>query len=568
MKKNLLFLAVLIFAVAGVARGEERDVLAHASGDWCWFAKVGKTPAFMQMDPSATAEQTEVFARENSPGQPWHSLSATPLPGRVIALASRSSQLAVLMKDGQWMTVWAGGSATGQPLPASGRLLTIADDGTDLWAIGSVSGGLAAAQDAIAQAAGTTRPTTVPTTGPSANKPAVESLVVFRQQNGQWAAVADFPPGKALASETEVSMAVVGGVPMIAFKGADGKIGIVRYDVDHRWKDVALIQPSTQPVSTRPSSTQASGRKASGTQPASTQVASAIQAFSIFSDGFDPYFWETSGNSAGELFVKLSSKPAPIPLDWGKNDPLDGLPAITFSDGFVCLFGPRGPHAEKVVEQRYDRDGKPFEKANVVIVPGEGSDRMLAPWLEIAFLCMLGFLVGSSVFQQWNQTEQPTAQGNPVPAGLFPRFAAGMIDLVPVLTSVAVILTTTTASEDLAQIPSLKGIAIFAAGVLIYLAHTTVAEVWTCRSVGKWLMGLKVVTVDGKQPNQSQLVTRNLLRVVDPLLMILFSPLRQRSADTVAGTMVIEMDAELVTEPTTESDGLAVDQDVETPDSQ
>lgn len=34
---------------------------------------------------------------------------------------------------------------------------------------------------------------------------------------------------------------------------------------------------------------------------------------------------------------------------------------------------------------------------------------------------------------------------------------------------------------------------------------------------------------------------RNLLRIIDPLVMILISPLGQRTADTVADTMVVGM---------------------------
>jgi uncharacterized RDD family membrane protein YckC len=153
---------------------------------------------------------------------------------------------------------------------------------------------------------------------------------------------------------------------------------------------------------------------------------------------------------------------------------------------------------------------------------------------------MMGFSVGASVFQQWNQSEKPTAAISLAPAELYPRFVAGMIDLLPVVAAIAVLLTFTSATDDLTQMPSLKGVGILAAGMIVYLLHTTLTEIRLGRSVGKWLMGLTVVTIDGKTPNRSQLMLRNLLRVVDPLVMILVSPLRQRSADNIAGTVVVD----------------------------
>jgi uncharacterized RDD family membrane protein YckC len=547
MKKIAFFFALLVFICGNFARGAERDVLAHATGDWCWFAKVTRVPPFMQLDPNAPMEQTEIFARQNGPGQTWHALPVQP--GRAVSLAGRSSQLAVLMHGGQWFTVWPEGSPSGQPLPAKGTLLTLADDGTDLWAIGSVEGGIAAANAAIASDPAT-RPTTGPyqatvTTAPAdtaARGVPISRLVVFHEQGGRWATVAELPREKDSASESELSMVVLNGLPMVAFKTDDGKVQIIRCRADHRWEEVAApVAPPTTAPTTAPAGS------------AITNARPTVQNFCLFTDGYDPYFWQTGGNWAGEMFANLNGpahdrKLTAIPLDWGKNDSLDGIPAATFSGGFVCVFAPHGsdtePGGAKVVEQRYETNGKPFETAATLGVPSGSADRLLAPWMEVVLLCMMGFSVGASVFQQWNQSEKAPVEPTVVPAALFPRFAAGMIDLVPVIAAIAVILSITSAADNFEQMPSLKGIAIFAAGVLVYLLHTTLVEMRMGRSVGKWLMNLKVVTADGKTPTQSQMMIRNLLRVVDPLVMILVSPLRQRSADTVAGTVVIEEDVE------------------------
>ncbi len=82
-------------------------------------------------------------------------------------------------------------------------------------------------------------------------------------------------------------------------------------------------------------------------------------------------------------------------------------------------------------------------------------------------------------------------------------------------------------------------------GVGLYFLHVTLSELLTGRSLGKWIMGMKVVSLDGSAPRASQLLARNALRLIDliivgiPLLSVLQSPLRQRVGDMMAGTIVV-----------------------------
>jgi uncharacterized RDD family membrane protein YckC len=65
---------------------------------------------------------------------------------------------------------------------------------------------------------------------------------------------------------------------------------------------------------------------------------------------------------------------------------------------------------------------------------------------------------------------------------------------------------------------------------------------WT---IGKRLMGLRVVMLDGSPPTFWPVFIRNVLRVVDfvmaflPALLALLPPLRQRLGDLIANTVVI-----------------------------
>jgi uncharacterized RDD family membrane protein YckC len=89
-----------------------------------------------------------------------------------------------------------------------------------------------------------------------------------------------------------------------------------------------------------------------------------------------------------------------------------------------------------------------------------------------------------------------------------------------------------------------------------------VIESTSGRSLGKLLMGLRVIGLDGQPARPGALVTRNVLRVIEvglgflPVLMVLLFPLRQRAGDVAAGTLVVTAESgapsqdEKVQEPT------------------
>jgi len=87
-------------------------------------------------------------------------------------------------------------------------------------------------------------------------------------------------------------------------------------------------------------------------------------------------------------------------------------------------------------------------------------------------------------------------------------------------------------------------------GFLAVMAgYFVVLEGLTGATLGKWLMGLRVVRVDGGAPGLIKGLVRNLLRVVDGLptlnilgiILIVTSPERARCGDLVAGTRVIHL---------------------------
>lgn len=124
------------------------------------------------------------------------------------------------------------------------------------------------------------------------------------------------------------------------------------------------------------------------------------------------------------------------------------------------------------------------------------------------------------------------------------RIAAGVIDAVPYLLAniyVAHNVESGNYSGDMIHevyLPVLGGLAV-------YVLHVGISEVLFGRSIGKFLFGLKVVSVDGTPAPAGRVILRNLMRVIDvsavglPFLLILLSPSGQRFGDMAARTLVV-----------------------------
>lgn len=78
--------------------------------------------------------------------------------------------------------------------------------------------------------------------------------------------------------------------------------------------------------------------------------------------------------------------------------------------------------------------------------------------------------------------------------------------------------------------------------------HLILELIWNGQTVGKKILGIKVVDINGKEPTISQYLLRWVLRLVDigvtmgfgAILSVTFSTLNQRIGDLAAGTVVID----------------------------
>jgi uncharacterized RDD family membrane protein YckC len=124
-----------------------------------------------------------------------------------------------------------------------------------------------------------------------------------------------------------------------------------------------------------------------------------------------------------------------------------------------------------------------------------------------------------------------------IPVGVGPRFLAVLIDSI-VIGIVAALINTTVGQNQAVVSGSLSG--------LLALAYFIVLEATQGATLGKMALGLRVVKLDGSPISWSESVIRNLLRLIDGLLVYLVgaifiwtSPLKQRLGDKAAHTIVI-----------------------------
>jgi uncharacterized RDD family membrane protein YckC len=78
----------------------------------------------------------------------------------------------------------------------------------------------------------------------------------------------------------------------------------------------------------------------------------------------------------------------------------------------------------------------------------------------------------------------------------------------------------------------------------LFVLHTGLAELFTARSLGKALLGLRVLEVKGAAPGWGQMLARNAMKLFELvawllLVLPLVSPHRQRLGDVVARTLVV-----------------------------
>jgi uncharacterized RDD family membrane protein YckC len=472
--------AIFLLCIFLCAPLRAADLLAHANDQTLWIAQVNSLPAV----------QTSIRYRALGGDQDWHEFPR--LTGRAVDLASRGSSLAVLMASGEWLLVWPGGYSTGPALPDGAKMIALAGQADQLFALG------------VAGAARLSATTTTSTTAESlaASQPATapaDRLTLFEFGGAAWRPLADLPDDIP-ARTPDPALAVVDRRPMIAITNPQHSIRVLELTSQNSWSERPTV--------------------AAGFAPRQFQLLGAAQR---------PILWIAGQNDAGLIYTGDENWSRPVKLSLSSPVAAPRARAFVFAAGNLRLFVL--DEYDKIYEQCYRADGQPNGNVTLLSQPRPLIGPAYNNWLllgtaTIVLLVMLGSA------RRRPAGDEPKIASLPL-APLSLRLLAGVIDLLPII-GTAVVL------QIRYEIISLTPMIV---AVAAYLAHTLIGELAMGRSAGKALCGLRVIMIDGKTPGPAAIVVRNVMRAIDlfpPLLvLILFTRLRQRMGDIVAGTAVV-----------------------------
>lgn len=479
------------------------DVLAHGDEERFWVARVTQLPTVPK------SSQTTVYYRVVGQDDKWQLLAQ--IPARVVGLASRGSRPAALLEDGTWMLLYAEPFTAG-PLPAPARMIAVAGGRDAWWAVGVVPGGMAAVMQKPATAPATrAAQSAAPATQPASTLPAITRLVLFTLTANDWRPVAELPD--APANAPAASVALINESPYVAWLDAANALR------------VAHLAGSTWAAEDGPGNL------------------SDISQFKMLPHSTLPRVW-VGRQSGPDLVYAFGPRPSPpIQLTPISGSAPSSRTVAFFSSAIRMVADVQG----KLIEQDFAADtGMPGGPPATLKVPEIG---------PISRLQSLQFIVVSvalaiAVFGSFRQ--RMTVRGTPLKPEEIPlapygrRLAAGLIDASPLILAVgAAVAHFHGTAPDLDPATEVIILVVYWASSFFYVLYTTIMEALLGRSIGKVMLGLRIILIDGSPPPPAALVTRNLLRLIDvgvfflPLVMVLLFPLRQRAGDVAAGTIVI-----------------------------
>ena len=483
------------------------ELLAHGSEDHLWYAFT--TPA------GSNAPHSVVRERELQQPE-WRDLN--DFPARLLAVGDLRKQLVAALDDGEWKRILPDQLSSGPPLPGRGEILSVVGEEGTLWAIGFAEGARPEVVGAP-EVRSTTRPTTR-TSGPTTRP---EQLQLYKLGPENWAHVAALPVDVRTARSEEISMILVKGTPIIAYKESVNLARVLRFSSESKsWVAIGTIKPS---FALRKLKLMTARGKLIGWAVGETGVGS----FSFPPDVESEATWREQA-----LAVPANLKV----MDVSVAAAMDELHLFVINVG-----------DEQFYEQKYDLAGRQataaaVEKLAAPSRPGELSGMDMINWGLLGLLMIVTLAAankgGPVLVVQFNKVELALA-----PFSL--RLAAGLIDLWPIYLGYALIAFHPRSGLKPSQFYSDQFNQIVGAAALgVYFLHTLLGELFVGRSVGKMFVGLSVTGLDGKRAPIGAIILRNLMRLIEvpgmggvPLLSVLFNPLRQRLGDFAAGTVVV-----------------------------
>jgi uncharacterized RDD family membrane protein YckC len=443
-----------------------------------------------------------------------------------------------VQEKGRWLLMWLGGSTLGSPLPRGAMMLAVAGDDKSLWALGRGEVG------PLVPVA--TAPATAQSTAPATARPARSSLsaavtrpiatALYEWDVKQWVPRAILSDEFLIGEPSAVSMAIVSARPMLSANDRDGMLRIIRLESNGAWQELGRIARQ--------------------------------RAFKLLSTPARPLLWTSAGGAAGSIVPidqLASAKPIvlPAPPDISESDPR----AIASATGLLRLVY---MHDKKLLEQAYSTSGELRGQPTPLVSVAAPRIDTWQHWLALTMLVLLTLFVFGPARRR-SENLKATRGGsdggatatldpdvaNAVTAGgvqekIAPprlRLQAGVLDALPLILVSFFIVSKSqeegaTTTEFYDRATYMSQIWLWIAAYAVYFLHTLLSELFSGRTLGKWIFGLRVTKLDGTRPTALQFLIRNFVRVLEfhlllPLIVIIFSPLKQRIGDMAAGTVVL-----------------------------
>ena len=485
------------------------ELLAHGSGERLWLAVT---------TPANWAESQRTFVRERAMQGDWHDLNN--FPSRLISLADFHGQLVVSLDNGEWKRISGDQFASGSPLPGHGEILALAGQDAGLWAVGFAEG---ARPETVSS-------TTTRTTGlqSAAAKPALpttrpEQLQLYQLAADHWTHVAELPPEVRTAQGVEISLISSKGSPIIAYKESANGISMLRFNPENKsWLAAGKIKTSF-----------------------------SVRKLKLMSARDKVMAWAVGENGVGAFYFPQENQPA---IDMAWREQLLSVPAsVSVMDSAATAAGDElhlfiiRPD-EEFVEQKYSLGGKEqlhsLTKLPPPTNPEETTLKELINWGLLGLLMVITLVTAN----KGGSAEVVTVEKVELPVATFGlRLAAGLIDLWPAYIYEILVVHHFQNGVKLSQLYT-DHFLVQVGWILsaVYLLHMVAGEIFWGRTIGKFCVGLRVVAMNGQRAPIGSIVLRNLLKVIEvlvlvgfPLIVIFFNPLRQRIGDFAAGTVVI-----------------------------
>jgi uncharacterized RDD family membrane protein YckC len=492
------------------AAARKWELLSYGSGERLWYAVT--TPAQTSAPAATVVREREMH------DDAWQHLK--DFPSRLISMGELQGQLVAALEEGDWKRISAEQFASGPPLPGRGDILALAGEEGSLWAVGFAEGARPEAVGMPSAQGATTHPATTRPAGPTTRP---EQLQLYKLTGDTWTHLAALPVEVRAARGEEISLVILKGEPIIAYKDMANVARVLRFNAEKQiWNSA--------------------GQMTAGFTLRKVKLLTArdrVIGWVVGESGVGSFFFPTEVSP--QVDAEWRQEPLTLPTSVGVMD----VSAAAAKDE-LHLFVIRPD--EEFIEQKYDLSGRLSPNSLIQLdspkTPGEATPSDARNWGLLVLLMVITLVAAN----KGGVVQVVTV--NKVELGLAPfglRLAAGLIDLWPAYLGYMALAIHSQHGVKLSQLYSDR-FAMWTEIITfsLYFLHAAIAEIIWGRSLGKMFVGLRVAGLDGKRAPINAVLLRNFMRLIEvpcmmgfPLLVIFFNPLRQRLGDFAAGTIVV-----------------------------